>query len=208
MQYFEPLIYGNFYHIYNHAVGGRDLFRETDNYHYFLSLYDKHIEPIADTYAWVLMKNHFHLLVRIKEEDELSKLRTTDRVQNPVSGKDYKIGTPSQQFSRLFNAYSQAFNKYYNTRGTLFERPFKRKWIDNENYLKQVILYIHNNPVHHGFCEHPMEYPWSSYLTCVSIKPTKLKRENVVGWFDNEANFKTMHNQKLEIMKIEEWLEM
>ena len=204
MQYFEPLIYGNFYHIYNHAVGGRDLFRETDNYHYFLSLYDKYIEPIADTYAWVLMKNHFHLLVRIKEEEELNLHRTGFK---NLSGVE-KRKPLHQHFSNLFNAYTKAFNKYYNTRGTLFERPFKRKWIDNENYLKQVILYIHNNPVHHGFCEHPMEYPWSSYLTCVSIKPTKLKRENVVGWFDNEANFKTMHNQKLEIMKIEEWLEM
>jgi hypothetical protein len=53
MQQFEPLIYGQFYHICNHAVGGRDLFRKADNYEYFLSLYDKYIEPIAATYAWV-----------------------------------------------------------------------------------------------------------------------------------------------------------
>jgi hypothetical protein len=37
-------------------------------------LYDKHISPIADTFAWVLMRNHFHLLVRIKEEEDIKNL--------------------------------------------------------------------------------------------------------------------------------------
>jgi putative transposase len=205
MQNPEPLVYGNFYHIYNHGVGNRDLFKETDNYAYFLDLYDKYILPIAETYAWVLMKNHFHLLVRIKQEDDVIKF-TPDRVRNPVRGR--KIGTPSQQFSKLFNSYAQALNKRYQTHGALFERPFERKLIDSDDYLRQAILYIHNNPVHHGFCEHPVEYPWSSYLTCISVKPTKLHREAVIGWFDNQANFKYMHDQKIEIEGIEEWLDL
>ncbi|MDD3080200.1 MAG: hypothetical protein PHH37_14030 [Paludibacter sp.] len=203
MQKIEKLEYGQFYHIYNHAVGGRDLFRIPDNYEYFLGLYDKYISSVADTYAWVLMKNHFHILVRINDFIDI----TPDRVQNPVWGNN-KIGTPSQQFSKLFNSYAQAYNKYYETRGALFERPFKRKLIDNKYYLKQVILYIHNNPVHHGFCEYPDEYPWSSYLTCVSIKPTKLQREKVVGWFDGNASFKTTHNEKFNMNEMDDWLGM
>ncbi|MDA3880742.1 MAG: hypothetical protein PF436_10170, partial [Prolixibacteraceae bacterium] len=71
MQQNEKLEHGHFYHIYNHGVGGRDLFRNSDNYLHFLLLYDKYIEPIAETYAWVLMKNHFHVLVRIKEEKDV-----------------------------------------------------------------------------------------------------------------------------------------
>jgi len=142
MQEIEPLTYGRYYHIYSHGVGNRDLFRETDNYDYFLDLYDKHISPIAETYAWVLMKNHFHLLVRIKEELEV-EAPTPDRVLNPVRGN-----VPSLQFSKLFNSYAQAINKRFNQRGSLFERPFKRKLIDNKTHFKNVVLYIHNNPVH------------------------------------------------------------
>ena len=206
---YEKLEFGNYYHIYNHAVGGRDLFRCADNYDYFLSLYDKYITSIADTYAWCLMPNHFHLLVRIKEEADVVKLHLTG-FQNlsGVNNDVEKIKPLHQYFSNLFNAYTKAYNKYNETRGALFERPFKRKLIDDESYLKQVLLYIHNNPVHHGFCEHPMEYPWSSYLSCVSVKPTKLHREEVVGWFDDEANFKYMHDRKVEIIEIEKWLEM
>lgn len=200
MQQFELLEHGQFYHIYNHAVGGLDLFRDVNNYEYFLELYDKYISPVADTYAWVLMKNHFHLLVRIKNVEErlnLSGFRN-------LSG----LKPLHQHFSNLFNAYTKAYNKYHKTRGALFERPFKRKLIDCDDYLRQVVLYIHNNPVHHGFCEHPLEYPWSSYITCTSIKPTKLKREAVIEWFNDRTNFNAVHEQQIEREEIERWLEM
>jgi len=226
MQKLEPLTYGNYFHIYNHGVGNRDLFREPDNYEYFLDLYDEYISPIAETYAWVLMPNHFHLLVRIKE-NIVYKYSNADRSIDAVRFEDVKwktkdlsaceapdsvkIPKPHLHFSHLFNAYSKYLNNRFGYRGALFERPFKRKLIDNENYLKRVILYIHNNPIHHGFCEHPREYPWSSYLSCISIKPTKLHREAVMGWFDEQANFKLQHNQKIEsreIEDIERWLEL
>jgi hypothetical protein len=86
MQQFEPLLYGQFYHIYNHAVGGRDLFRESNDYEHFLGLYNKYISSVADTYAWVLMKNHFHLLIKVKEEKEIGyyKKLNSDRPNDPV----------------------------------------------------------------------------------------------------------------------------
>lgn len=202
MQHFEQLIRGKFYHIYNHGVGGQNLFRESDNFEYFLIKYDQYISPIAETYAWVLMPNHFHLLVKIKDEADIANDVPKD------SKTPLHLKPPHQHFSNLFNAYTKAFNKRYNLRGALFERPFKRKLVDTAEYLKRVILYIHNNPVHHNFCSHPVEYPWNSYLTCVSIKPTKLKRNEVIGWFDNQANFKHMHNNKIEVESIEEWLEI
>jgi putative transposase len=206
MQQFEQLEHGHYYHIYNHGVGQRDLYRQPENYEYFLGLYDKYISPLADTYAWVLMPNHFHLLVRIKSEEVVVAATTPDRVSNPVGGKSGNI--PSLQFSKLFNSYAQAFNKFYETRGALFERPFKRKLIDNDDYLRQVILYIHNNPVHHGFCSHPLEYAWSSYLTCTANKATKLKRDEVIGWFNGQSNFKIAHEQAIDRAQIERLLEL
>jgi len=204
MQSFEQLEYGQYYHIYNHGVGERDLFRDPNNYEYFLGIYDKYISPVADTYAWVLMPNHFHLLVRIKDESEV--VLNLTGFENLSGLKNIK--PLHQHFSNLFNAYTKAFNKYHETRGALFERPFKRKLVDNETYLKQVILYIHNNPIHHGFCSHPLEYPWSSYLTCTSAKKTKLKRDEVIRWFDGESNFGSKHKEKLELDEMEFWLEL
>jgi putative transposase len=234
----ETLSYGNLYHIYNRGVDGCDLFRDKDNYEHFLKLYDQYISPVAETYSWVLMRNHFHVLVRIKSEDDIgfipiktasknltrSGYKTTEReyisterleafatpsmVNNLDGGLIPKRYNPSNQFSHLFNAYAQAINKRYNRNGSLFDHPFKRKLIDNKNYLKQVILYIHNNPVHHGFCEHPLEYPWSSYLTSISSKPTKLQRKEVIDLFVDSVQFKKDHDEKFNFDSLEKWLEM
>lgn len=194
MQTFEKLEHGKFYHIYNHGVGGRDLFRDANNHEHFLTLYDKYISPVADTYAWCLMKNHFHLLVRIKEEAEVVASFTPDRVRNPVRGNITTL-----QFSKLFNSYAQAYNKYHETRGALFERPFRRKHIDTMDYRLRVVVYVHCNPVQHGFCKHPIEYPWSSYLTCKSDKATKLKRDEVMAWFGGKEEYEAWHKRKIDM---------
>jgi len=206
MQQIEPLTYGKFYHIYNRGINSCDLFYENTNYEYFLELYDKHISPVADTFAWVLMPNHFHLLVRIKEEEEIQPLTTNltishDRVPNPVMAL-----VPAKHFSNLFNSYAQAFNKMYGRHGNLFERPFKRKEINDSDYFKTLVTYIHNNPVHHNFTEHAMDYPWSSYLTCISVKTIHLQRDAVMGWFDSKANFIATHENPGEVIDLEKWL--
>lgn len=182
MKKIQPLENGKYYHIFNRGINSDKLFKDSTNYDYFLKLYDTHIEPIAETYAWCLMKNHFHFLVRIKNTEEI---KTEKKIQ------------PSQSFSNLFNAYTKAFNKSYNRHGPLFERPFQRKEICYDTYFQNVIIYIHNNPVHHNICEHPLEYPWSSYITCVSDKETKLQRKEVIKIFEDLDNFKNAHQQDL-----------
>jgi putative transposase len=223
MQFIEPLLSGNFYHIYNRGVAHCDLFYENNNYEHFLGLYDRYISPVADTYAWVLMKNHFHVLVRIKENIAY-KYSNTDRSIDAVrfdeikwqttnlsaceAPDSVKIPKPHLHFSHLFNAYAKYINKLYDRQGELFSRPFKRKLIDNKPYLKKTILYIHNNPVHHGFCTHPLEYPWSSYLTCITSKPTKLQRKDVIDLFVDSVQFKKMHESKIDFTSFEKWLEL
>ncbi len=187
----QPLKHGKYYHIYNRGINSDILFKEKSNYQHFLNLYDEHVNPIAETYAWCLMKNHFHFLVRIKEIEEITSAKKV---------------LPSQTFSNLFNAYTKAFNKRYNRHGALFERPFRRKQINYDIYFQNVIAYIHNNPVHHKICEHPLEYPWSSYLTCVSDKPTKLQREKVIEQFNGKENFKNIHSEKVDCFAIESFL--
>lgn len=193
-----------YYHIYNRGINSCDLFQENTNYEHFLRLYEKYIDPIADTFAWVLMKNHFHLLVKIKSEENMFvNLEGFENLRGLVPSKRIY-----QQFSNLFNAYTKAFNKKYKRTGSLFESNFRRKLINNESYFKNIVVYIHNNPVHHGFCEHILDYPWSSYLTCISIKPTKLKRETVIGWFDDVANFKVLHNKNINFDEMNKFLDI
>ena len=194
---------GRYYHIYNRGINSCNLFEENTNYEHFLRLYEKYIHPIADTYAWCLMPNHFHFLVRIKEamEIDLNDLPNPVRVQNP-DRISKKLKLPHIYFSHLFNSYTQAFNKRYNRHGSLFERPFKRILIENESYLKYLVYYIHHNPVSHGFVDDMIEYPWSSYLTIASPKKTNLKRQEVIRWFEDLENLKAFHQQEHGLDKI------
>ena len=108
-----PLESGMFYHIYNRGTNREDIFVQERNYRYFLQLYVKHIEPAAETYAYCLLKNHFHVLVRIKDAE----------AQNP-KGLERPLG--SIAFSNFFNAYAKAINKAYGRTGSLFQHPFGR----------------------------------------------------------------------------------
>ncbi len=59
------------YHIYNRGINGENIFKEERNYRYFLEKYAQYIEPIADTFAYCLLKNHFHIAIRTKSEAEI-----------------------------------------------------------------------------------------------------------------------------------------
>jgi REP element-mobilizing transposase RayT len=143
------------------------------------------------------LKNHFHLLVRIKNKNEINENQLTyNTTEKP------KVIDPSRQFSHLLNAYTQAINKRHNRTGSLFETTFERKLVTNEKYLQQLIFYIHNNPVHHGFVKQMSLYPWSSYDTVVSDKPTKLMRAEVIEIFNDLDNFVYFHNQQQSMNEI------
>jgi REP element-mobilizing transposase RayT len=197
MEVKEPIVYGNYYHIYNRGNNGIDVFLETDNYYHFLRLYAKYIEPVAETFAWCLLKNHFHILVRIKEKGEIEQNQLTyTTTEKP------KVIDPSRQFSHLFNAYTQAVNRRHKRTGSLFETTFERKLVSSEKYFQQLIFYIHNNPVQHGFVKQMSLYPWSSYETVLSDKPTKLSRQKVVEIFGDRENFIFYHNQQQSLNEI------
>ena len=191
---------GKYYHIYNRGNNGDNIFYTTENY-YFLRLYDKYIEPIADTYAWGLLKNHFHILVYIKEQKEIDKnelsYNTTD-IPKKISA--------TNQFSHLFNAYTQAINKKHHRTGSLFEKTFKRIEVTSDKYFQNLIYYIHNNPVKHGFVDSMIEYPWSSFGTVISNRPTKLKRNRIITIFDDVANFKYYHAREQNLTNINDLL--
>jgi len=77
--------------------------------------------------------------------------------------------------------------------GSLFKNRFNREPIEDENYLKKVIIYIHNNPVEAGFVKKQSEWKYSSYNSIISNKTTLLKRREVIELFEDLENFIFCH---------------
>ena len=213
-----PLEEDRYYHIYNRANGSEKIFVEKDNYRYFMDKYKQHISPIADTYCYCLMPNHFHFLIRIKTENEVRKaLEDKAKSKQQVSGfesagKQHVPGLGdlgrvrgsneeqplekilSKQLSNFFNAYAKAFNKQQNRMGSLFIKNFKRKKIEDMRYMKNLILYIHNNPVEARMVNAPEQFLHSSYNAILNNDNSFLKVSELIEWYDNLNNFIDSHS--------------
>ncbi len=193
MQYSLPLQAGCFYHIYNRG-NGCDLFFEQKNYHYFLTLYGRYICPIAETYAYCLLKNHFHFLIRIRETSGVTEtsevLKTSEVLASPMVSKP-----PIQHFANFFNSYAKAINKAYHRSGSLFENRFGRVLVDNDAYLVHLVSYIHRNPQRHGFVSDFRTYPFSSYRAILEQRQSQVEIKKVLEWFGSLTAFEQYHRQ-------------
>ncbi len=181
---YEP---GTFYHIYNRGNNKENLFKEERNYYFFLQRVSKYLLPVCNIYAYCLMPNHFHFVIEIKSYEEL-----------PV---EYSIGEKPiyQAFSNLFNSYTKSVNKAFGRTGSLFQEQLGKKILTDEDILRDVILYVHLNPVKHGFVDTIEKYKYSSYKAMISKASTDVKRDEVISMFGDIDNFKYCH--QFEVFK-------
>src|SRR3954471_7167052 len=91
-------------------------------------------------HAYVLMRNHVHLLLTVSE-----------------------ARSPSRMMQTLGRRYVRYFNDRVERTGTLWEGRFRSSVIDSERYFFQCSRYIEMNPVRAGLAMRPVDYPWSSY---------------------------------------------
>ncbi len=220
----HPLQPNTAYHIYNHANGFENIFRETENFRFFLAKYQVHMEPIAETFAYCLMPNHFHVVIKIRDRKTIENLMLAKRgISNSILpfpkfakfetlGKVEKIELEkepptfsdkeielflSKQFANLFSSYTQAFNKVYHRIGSMFIKNFKREPINDHRYLLQAIVYTHRNPVHHHFCNSYEYWHSSSYNAIVDNSPSIVDFKKVIDLFGDLHNFLISHTESL-----------
>ncbi len=177
-----------FYHVYNRANGNEKIFTREDNYRYFLDKYKQHIGPVANTFCYCLMPNHFHFLIQVKNENQIKENFIDTHMKFETLEK-----LVSKQFSNFFSAYTQAYNKQNNRMGSLFMKVFKRKRISDQRYLLKLVHYIHLNPIESGFCNAPEKWVNSSYNSIISQDTSFLKSKEVIEWFENKTNFIYIH---------------
>lgn len=198
------------YHIYNHANGDDDLFLNEEYFMIFLNRMSKYISPVADIMAYCLMPNHFHLVVKIKSDEEVKE------VINKVYEKEWSVMLEHirrekmrilekpdrfvrQRFSNFFNSYSKTYNNKLFRRGSVFLKNFKKKKVETDDYLTQLIFYVHSNPVSHRFRKKMEEWPWSSYHYYILEYEGFVKIDYILDHFGGIEEFLNFHENKLAI---------
>lgn len=174
-----PVLPDKYYHIFNKANNNELIFKDDKDYQFFMEHLAKLLADNIDIYAFCLMPNHFHLFIQPK-----------------YNSKSKGEGSINESLRKLFQLYAQYFNKKYTRKGSLFYKSFRRIEIRNEVYLKYILFYIHYNPQKSRIVSDFTNYQYSSYRFYVSNKPSKLRKEIVLQWFDN--SFKEFEQFHLE----------
>jgi len=186
------------YQIFNRGINSEALFKHPDNYSFFLEKLTFYLSPVAELYAYCLMKEHFHLCLKTLSEDAIrANLQLDQLPHNKVEHScSWHI---SNQFASIFKSYAQSINKAFRRTGGLFQEPFRRMQLPPDADLRWLIAYVHLNPKLHGFLPHFPAYSYSSYSDLLAAGPTKLNRDMVLSTFGSRKEFATFHRQKIPI---------
>lgn len=165
--YWQKLEPDGHYHIYNRVISQDLLFVRHGHYAFFLRKWLDYL-PYLQVYAYCLLPNHFHFLVKVKPLDaellEHVKAQKTSKSRLLLDHEDVYPVYLEDQFKRLFSSYALAFNHNQKRRGSLFQKRFKRILVTEEWRLHYLLLYIHHNPIKHFLCQDFDDWPYSSWM--------------------------------------------
>jgi putative transposase len=148
---------GAVYHVINRGNTKQATFLDDDDNRVFLdTLAEAHRQWGIEIFAYCLMRNHYHIC----------------------------LSTPKGNLSRVMRhvdgLYTQRFNRSHERDGSLFRGRYKAILVDADEYLAQVVRFIHLNPVAAGLVRYPEEYRWSSHRHYLQTK-------NRPAWLDTDA---------------------
>lgn len=170
------------------------MFKSTENYSYFLKRFNFYLSDVIEVYAYCLLDNHFHFLIRII--DNLEPFIVSKKMAIKLSPHEMI----SKQFRLFFQSYAMSFNNQYDRVGTLFQTPFKRVLVNDGNYLTHLIFYTHANRQKHKLIDNFVNWKWSSYNGLKGDADTKLFRKEVIELFGGKLPFIDFHQSNIELL--------
>ena len=155
---------GALYHVMVRGNNGEKVLNEEIQKNKYLDIIASYKEKIGFMlYAYCIMDNHAHLLIEVRDV--------------PLS----------QIMQRIQQVYTQWFNHKYNRTGHVFQQRYKALLCDKDNYLLQLIRYIHNNPVKANLKD-GIKYKWSSHLYYAGKKSNIADTSYILKIFSEDKN--------------------
>lgn len=175
-----------YYHVIDRGNNGIDIFKNSEDKEYFLKILSElSTEYATNIYAYALMDNHYHLLI-----------------------KDCKANL-SNFMHRLKTKYTHRFNFVHATKGHLFQDRFRSIYIKDDEQLLSTLIYIYLNPFASGLTEEPEKYRWASLKETLRIdvqgqakeKENSLKSSSYIKSSELLSTLNISKNKLLNLIK-------
>lgn len=159
------------YHIMLRGINQQIIFEDDEDYQKFIEIL-KNYKTVSGykIFAYCLMSNHIHLLLKVVKED-------IDQVMKRIAG-----------------SYVYWYNWKYYRKGHLFQDRFKSEPVEDDTYLLTVIRYIHQNPVKANIVKNVSNYEYSSYDEYIGTNNSLIDRDFALSIL-NKENFIKYHNE-------------
>ena len=162
------------YHVIMRGINRQTIFEDEEDNNRLIETLKKYKDISSyRLFAYCLMGNHFHLLLKTEGEDL------------------------AQIMKRVAGSYVYWYNLKYERSGHLFQDRFKSESVESDRYFLAVLRYIHQNPINAGLCSKAEEYDYSSYNDYISGRSKLLDIEYVFSIIDRDS-FIEMSNEKTD----------
>ena len=157
---------GAWYHVMNRGRRKETVFINDSDYRLFLKVLEQSCMLYGiEVHAYSLLSNHYHLLVHTP------------------------LGNLSKAIRHIDGVYTQKYNKRHNIDGGIFRGRYKSILIDKDNYLLELVRYIHRNAFNAGLSGIG-QYAWDSHREYIGLqaKLAWLKTDEVLGMLSQDEN--------------------
>ncbi|PKN92567.1 MAG: transposase [Chloroflexi bacterium HGW-Chloroflexi-7] len=162
-----PFIFNHYYHLYNRGINKGLIFFSDRNYSYFVDRLQKFVFPSASIIAYCLMPNHYHLLIKVKDELIIGK-----------------------SLHPCFVSYVKSINIEQKRIGPLFQSRYQATEIEDDSYLLECVKYIHLNPVKAGLASSPELWQFSSYKSYLNPEIRCIVNiSDIMNFFESKKEF-------------------
>ena len=161
------------YHIVFRGINKQDIFKDEQDYKKIKGIIKDVTSQMGFViYAYCLMTNHVHILIREENPGDISLI-----------------------MKKILIRYVMWYNRKYNRTGGLIENRYKGYAINDDSYLLEVVRYIHNNPVRAGITKNRIDYNYSSYKEYFEERPDVVDKEFILSMITLE-DFADFHDRE------------
>jgi len=208
IEFKAPFYPGAFYHIVCKSIDGILLFIDPTEYRVFKDRLITFTGMCFEYWSYCHLPNHTHHIVKAREARELAlfieqlpgeerTLSMTSFLQDTADARLFDA-VVLRQMNRFLVSFSNFINNRRKRKGGTFQKPFRRREIENESHLQQAVIYTNANAQKHNMVDDFKDYPYSSYTETLDGSSFILETEKVLDFFGGKENFIKTHEDQVD----------